>query len=31
MGYDWGLTPILKHKCIMKVYTREDLNPEIEV
>ena len=31
MGYNWGLTPILKHKCIMKVYTKEDLNPEIEV
>lgn len=31
MGYTWGRTPIMKQKCIMKVYKREDLNKEIEI
>ena len=31
MGYTWGRTPIMKQKCIMKVYKREDLHKEIEL
>ena len=28
MGYDWGVTPQLKKKCIMKTYKKEDVNNE---
>lgn len=28
-GYDWGTTLKLKEKCIRKVYTLEDVNPEV--
>ena len=29
MGYNWGLTPNLKHKCIIKTFTKENLTPEV--
>ena len=28
-GYDWGTTLKLKEKCIKKVYTLKDINPEV--
>jgi len=28
-GYYWGKTPIIKEKCIMKIYTQNDVNPEV--
>ena len=28
-GYDWGTTLKMKEKCIKKVYTQEDINPEV--
>ena len=28
LGYDWGRTPRLKHKCIMKTYRKEDFKNE---